>query len=391
METAKGSSGSPICIINNNKLKLLAIHNSTDEYERSTYNEGVLFGPILKEINSENKQAIPINVRTDYNDVLNVIKNISDIFESLLKREKEKRNDFSKNKQTEIFQYTKFLKIKDYEEIKIYHRQILEEFKNRNKERFNAYFNRLNNHILSHAHNELGEAMNNILTILNDFQDIKSTFEMIKTFNNDIIDSFNKILISKDYDLKVKLIYFISIYIQSLSEMNCRYNNTNITLYKRAVMIESDLKDLKDIIGNNKNEKDENEKNEKDKSEKDKNEKDKNEKKRIVIFKYFIDDLIPNTISNYLNKLYYDLKMSFKIGLSKTMKDFQNDDYDTSIYIELKGNYTNINCFQIPKWPGLVIVPFSAFKVDEVEMDKFNQKAKIKLTLLERDEILKEI
>ena len=148
METAKGSSGSPICIINNNKLKLLAIHNSTDEYERSTYNEGVLFGPILKEINSENKQAIPINVRTDYNDVLNVIKNISDIFESLLKREKEKRNDFSKNKQTEIFQY-KFLKIKDYEEIKIYHRQILEEFKNRNKERFNAYFNRLNNHILT--------------------------------------------------------------------------------------------------------------------------------------------------------------------------------------------------------------------------------------------------
>ena len=42
----------------------------------------------------------------------------------------------------------KFLKLKDYEEIKIYHRQILEEFKNRNKERFNAYFNRLNNHIL---------------------------------------------------------------------------------------------------------------------------------------------------------------------------------------------------------------------------------------------------
>ena len=38
--------------------------------------------------------------------------------------------------------------------------------------------------------------MNKILTILNDFQDIKSTFEMIKTFNNDIIDSFNKILIS---------------------------------------------------------------------------------------------------------------------------------------------------------------------------------------------------
>ena len=86
--------------------------------------------------------------------------------------------------------------------------------------------------------------MNKILTIFSDFQDIRSTYNMISSFNNEILVSFNKILLSKDYKLKVKLIYFISMYIQTITEMNCAYNFREVIFYKRAVMKLKDLLDL---------------------------------------------------------------------------------------------------------------------------------------------------
>ena len=67
---------------------------------------------------------------------------------------------------------------------------------------------------------------------------------MISSFNNEILVSFNKLLLSKDYKLKVKLIYFISIYIQAITEMNCEYNFREVIFYKRAVMKLKDLLDL---------------------------------------------------------------------------------------------------------------------------------------------------
>ena len=370
METDFQSSGSPICIINDNdKLKLLAIHKRKGYNEKQIYNEGILLWSVLRKLSNQIEPAIFINVKAEFQNVENVIKNLSDKFEGLLKIEKSNENDEDNedNKKTEIFKYN-FLKIEDYNnnDIKIYHQQILEEYKNRNEERFNAYFNLLNNHILFYAHNELGEAMNKILTILRDFKDINSTYKNIKSFNNNIIDCFNIILISKDYKLKIKLIYFISIYIQTLSVMKCRYYNKNVTLYKRRIMDLSELKDLKEI-----------EKNEK-------------EEDRIIVFKYFINNLIPDTTFNYLYKLYYNLKNTFKIGYSKTMNYFGNSDYDTSIYIEFKGDYKNINCFKFSKWPEIVIPPFNAFRVDKVEINDMDQTAKIKLILLERNEILKE-
>ena len=144
---------------------------------------------------------------------------------------------------TEIFKYN-FLTKDDYKLINFYQQQILAEYKNRNQERFDAYFNLLNNHILIHAHEELGDTMNKILTIFSDFQDIRSTYNMISSFNNEILVSFNKLLLSKDYKLKVKLIYFISMYIQTITEMNCAYNFREVIFYKRTVMKLKDLLDL---------------------------------------------------------------------------------------------------------------------------------------------------
>lgn len=62
--------------------------------------------------------------------------------------------------------------------------------------------------------------MNKVLTILNNFENTKSTYEMITTFNDNIINCFNKILLSEDYVLKSMLIYFITVYKDTLIKMN---------------------------------------------------------------------------------------------------------------------------------------------------------------------------
>ena len=250
METDAGSSGGPICIINeNNELKLLAIHtrhNSNEE--KDDYNEGTLLWYALKNLRDKNQgNSMSINVKDEFNKVENLVKYLSDKFDFLYNIENDinskKENENEKDQHTEIFKYI-FLKKDDYKLITFYQQQILEEYKNRKQERFDAYFNLLNNHILIHAHEELGDSMNKILTIFSDFQDIKSTYNMISSFNNEILVSFNKLLLSKDYKLKVKLIYFISIYIQAITEMNCEYNFREVIFYKRAVMKLKDLLDL---------------------------------------------------------------------------------------------------------------------------------------------------
>jgi len=361
METDKGSSGAPICIINEkNELKLLAIHTAhNSEEEKDTYNEGTLLWYALKNIMDKNQGgSVSINVRVEFNEVENIIKYLSDKFEILYNKEKE--NDLKPQEEkkisTEIFKYS-FLTKNDYELIYFYQQQILAEYKNRNKERFDAYFNLLNNHILIHAHEELGDSMNKILTIFSDFQDIKSTYNMISSFNNEILVNFNKILLSKDYKLKIKLIYFISVYIQAITEMNCSYNYNEVIFYKREKMKLKDLIDLSDKIN------------------------------QIVTFKYFIKDLIPITPLNSFYILYYDIKHYIQIGYSKTMKNFGNSDYDTSITIEQKkGKQKQItNCFKISKWPEIIIAPFAFFKVENVEINQYEQTAKIKLILLGKD------
>ena len=357
METDVGSSGGPICIINeNNELRLLAIHTShNSDEEKDDYNEGTLLWYALKNLRDKNQgNSMSINVKDEFNKVENLVKYLSDKFDFLYNIENDinykKENENEKDQHTEIFKYI-FLKKDDYKLITFYQQQILEEYKNRKQERFDAYFNLLNNHILIHAHEELGDSMNKILTIFSDFQDIKSTYNMISSFNNEILVSFNKLLLSKDYKLKVKLIYFISIYIQTITEMNCEYNFRDVVFYKRAVMKLKDLLALQKKID------------------------------EIITFKYFIKDLIPTTYFNIWYKFYYNIKHTLQIGYSKTMKNFRASDYDTSIIIEQEKDKQITNCFKISNWPEIIISPFAFFKVEKVEIYNYNQTAEIKLIL----------
>ena len=285
METDKVSSGSPICIINEkNEIKLWAIHTvQNSKEEKDAYNEGTLLWYALKNIMDKNQgNSMSINIRVGFNEVENIVKYLSDKFEILYNKEnginsqKENGNGIILYIPTEIFKYS-FLTKNDYGLIYFYQQQILDEYKNRNRERFEAYFNLLKNHILIYSYEELRDSTNKILKIFNDFQDIGTTYNIISVFNNVILDSFNTILLSKDYKLKVKLIYFISLYIQALTEMNCSYNYNEVIFYKRTVMKLKDLLDLNSKIN------------------------------QIVTFKYFIKDIIPITSLNWNCKLWWML------------------------------------------------------------------------------------
>ena len=198
--------------------------------------------------------------------------------------------------------------------------------------------------------------MNKILLILNNFEDLNSSYKMIREFNEDIITCFNRILLSEDYDLKSKLIYFIAAYKNALNEMNCRYNFKNSNLYHRKIMKGEIIKNIIDHKG------------------------------RTIAFKFFIDKIIPDT---YWNKKYYDLKFSLNKSYKRLLEQIKNSDYDTKIYIEYNNenneNKDSINCYQISN-SEIVIEPFTLFKIKEESTINYDeQTADIYLKIEKQD------
>ena len=359
METDKGSSGAPVCIVNEKKeLKLIGIHTRHDEEEKINYNEGILFGPILRNILNYN--VIEINNDDDIYKINNIIQNIIDKFDDLINKEKKKREKEIKEREKKKKEMLKnkisidinlienmnnnssnieFQNIPKpeifYNDIDFYINAIEEECKKLNKKRFSIFFNIIKNHILTYAY-DLFEDTNKNLLILNNFEDTKSTYNMIRTFNSDIINIFNKILLSKDYDLKSTLIYFLAAYRDTLDTMNCRYNYKNFKLSVRTTMNAIFLHNIID------------------------------HKNEYVAFKFFIDKLIPDSLCNKVYKIYADIKYSLHSEYNKVLNVTINTDYDTRIYIEHNNQNPEIpiNCFQIYN-TELVIEPFTLFKIKE--------------------------
>ena len=334
MQADMGSSGSPVCINNDkNELELIGIHTEKNLEEKLNYFEGILLGPIIKKI--FNYDFIEVHDENNIDWIKNLIKNVSDNFDNAIN--KEKKEKIKEMEDNDTYDKLYYYKLKYFPKPKIYYEDILfydefikEERKKLNKERFFIFYEILEKHLLNEAYELFGEENNEInLNILRNFFDTNSIYNEIRSSNHDIINIFNTILLSEDYILKSKIIYFIAAYIDTLDKMNCRYNYTNINLYYRSLM---DVILLENIIEN---------------------------KKKDISFKFFLDGVIPNTIFYSLYKRYYDSKAYF--NYEKIIK------YDTRIYIEVKNENLNIpiNCFKISFWPELVIAPFTIFEVKE--------------------------
>ena len=231
----------------------------------------------------------------------------------------------------------------------------MEEYNKQNIERFKVYYSLLNDHILYKAKDLLEDKQKIFLLVLEHFKDTLTTFYNIKNFNNDIIFCFNKILLSNDYELKSKVTYFISKYIQALKENDCRYNYRDVKFYQRSII---DLDILNKI---------------------------KAKTNQTIINQYFMNEVIPMTRFGNWITYYKDIKMSLWLALAKqTMQQSIETVYDTKIYIEQKYENDNqkANIFQIYNWPEVIIAPFSCFRVDFVTINKIEQTAVVKLTLL---------
>ena len=345
METDKGSSGAPICIINeNNEIKLIAVHQSTDPNEKKIYNEGYLLGPILKKFLEYN--ILDINLNNDNNKIENIIKIIYDKFE-ILKQDLINRNKYH------IFE-DEFINIMDYPKFLFYYNQIEDECKMQSKKRLEIYYNIFRKYILKNSNNLLEEDTNKFLTFLGFFEDIKSTYGIIKEENKSIIKCFNLILLSDDNYLKVILVYFISGYINALNEKNGRYKLEKTTLKTNKMMNINLLNKLKLIRANENN---------------------------IIAFKYFFDEIkIDKKESFFSFSTIFNLFNFNVISLWST----STDDYNTTIIFEQnnnndannnnnKANNNNNsnnnnkefnyqgNCFKTYR-NGLVITPFTFYK-----------------------------
>ena len=341
MKTDYGSSGSPICILDEkNKLKLIAIHIGHELKEKSNYNTGNLLGPIIKKISNVTK-IINVNTKDERKSVQNINRVIFDKFDMIQKK------DFLKDN---------FIILENYHNISFYHKQIVKEYNNQNYSRFFAYYNLLKNYILSDTNHKLHFLANTFLYLLRNFKDIQSTYNIIKEFNNELITNFNYILLSDDYNLKTKTIFFISTYIQTLKDMNCTYKNRDISFYQRSIM------NLDTLI------------------------KLKSKTNQIVMNQYFMKNIIPITRLGSMYKFYYDLKKSLWIDYSNGLSQIHPSDYDTRIFIDQKieNNSQEVNIFKISYCPELVIAPFSFFKVNNVEINHYSHTAVINLTLVEK-------
>ena len=340
LETSFGSSGAPICIIDeSNKLKLIAIHKGHEPKEMDFCNTGILIGPIVNSITKINR--INVNNYDENKNVLNIVKVNSDKFNNFI---------------IQFFLKDNFLTFDDYLNIEFYYKQIIEEYNNWDCYRSSAYYNLLINYlILSKNKNILGDLINTFLVALEDFKDINSTKNKILLFNNELLTCFNKILLSDDYMLKATLIFFISKYIQTLTEMNFRYNNKDVRLYYRTIFNEDQL--LKIQAQANRI------------------------SKKIVINQYFMAKIIPETKFGNFYKSYFDIKTKFCIGYAKYMDQLSPKDYDTIIYInQNKGNNRcDVDIFKIGN--EIIIAPFTFFKVESVIINQ-NKTATINLKLL---------
>ena len=342
LETNNCSCGDPVCLIDeNNKLKLIAIHQGYDEHEDNNYITGILVKSLINKI-AENI-SIDAKKYEEIRNVKQIIKFIIDKFESCGIKDLLKDN---------------FISQENYEKIFFYQSKIIEEYKNWDEYRKFIYQHLLENHLLYYSTSKLGDLNKTFMIVIDDFTDIQSTLDMISTFNNDILTCFNIILLSDDYKLRAKLIFFISKYIQTLKEMDYTYKYRDVSLYHRTIM---NLDQLNKI----------------------------NEKtNQIFVNQYFIRDVIPISIFSSWYKSYYDIKMYFWIKYAKTMAVIHPTDYDTRFYIKQQNSGKSeqyFNIFKITNWPDLIIAPFNYFKVESVEINDINKTADINLTLINKE------
>lgn len=209
LDTEAGSSGSPICLLENQLV--IAIHRGGRENKKENY--GTFIGYVIDQLNQED-----IN---NYNVIYNFI---------------------NQNKIIEKNKY--FFTFEEYnDKIYNYHKMIAKYFINQNENYFDVSFIDVN-YFLKNSNLKLGKKQEDFLSELEDFKNIDVNFKKI-IFESEIIKDINNLL-SSDFEKTIENFgYFIAGIMYSLEKCGnslfCELKIDSL-LYNKFEMDYSDLK-----------------------------------------------------------------------------------------------------------------------------------------------------
>ena len=185
------------------------------------------------------------------------------------------------------------------------------------------------------------------------------TNNQFRIFNDlELVNNFNEILTSGDYDLIEKFSYFIAGFIYVLNtysrEHTCQFVNDGDQLYMRTKLSLDDLNELDSNVNN------------------------------VITFKKFLIDV---TSLEHLNGKIN----AFVINLNNFFNRSNTDKYDTKIYI-LHNYYFSwrASCFSTMPVNNKIFNLFSFFKVNEVKINYETKYAEIRLELVGKKKIFEQ-
>ena len=319
---------SPICIINNNQFKIIGIQlefPNLQEFKYMSY--GYLLRYILKEIN--------INYEVKY-------------IEHYLNTNDERikfLDEFNKSAKYSFYTFDQYKNGIFY-----FHRQLAKYYNNQTLQNFNNNYNIISQQNFYKKYHKYFKNLHFFKNITNN---------QFRIFNDlELVNNFNEILTSGDYDLIEKFSYFIAGFIYVLNtysrEHTCQFVNDGDQLYMRTKLSLDDLNELDSNVNN------------------------------VITFKKFLIDV---TSLEHLNGKIN----AFVINLNNFFNRSNTDKYDTKIYI-LHNYYFSwrASCFSTMPVNNKIFNLFSFFKVNEVKINYETKYAEIRLELVGKKKIFEQ-
>jgi V8-like Glu-specific endopeptidase len=339
LDTFSGSSGSPLCLIDNQTV--IGIHKQGNK--KTGFNYGTFIGIILdylsKEEILEDEVENDFSVPKFFNELVNYGKNYIDGQTSMIR----------KSCPTKLFN---LFTLEEYNNNIInFHNNISEHYKNQNEENFDANMGKLINfinkeNIIIHCDNTDLDFNNDLF--ITQLMELKNNKKII---DDDLLENINNLLNTENKQILGKISYFVAKLMMELNAYPFLDEKKCVFEFEEFMNI-SDLKKIKRSTN------------------------------QIIFIKNFIK--VEKKVDSFFASLFDGID-SFKKIIRKIF-DFQ---YKVKILINYNQRENNIpTCFKNSEDEKYMFPPFSFFKVMNVEIKNSNNSGTISLNNVGRKEIL---
>ena len=346
LDTFGGSSGSPLCLINDQAV--VGIHKKGNKL--TGYNYGTFIGVILDYCSTQE-----IEDKDDNDNSFSLPK----LFEGLVEygkiEIKQKINEFFVEPMKQIvIRMFKFYNLEEYNKnISDFHNIISKHYKNQNDENFDINIEKLINFlnkekiVIQFADNKKLDFNNDLF--LSQLMDLKNNNG--KNINEELLDNINNLLSTENEKILEKISYFIAKVMMELNSFPFLEDKNCILEFEEFMNIDY-LKQLQ------------------------------KSKDKIVFITSFVK--VEKKVNTFFSSL-FDKIDSFK-KIVRKLFDFQ---YKIKILINYnyKENYIP-TCFKYLEDNNYIFLPFTFFKIVNIEINSNNNSGIISLDCIGRKEIL---